>query len=221
MEYTIEHQPEFSWLKIKIPAGQKLNVEASAMAAMDSNLHMRTRLKGGLGRFLTRESLFMNEFTAHGGAGEIAIAPGPSGDIGHFSLHRSAVYLSSASYVAHSDGVTYTSKMQGLLQGFFSGAGLFLIRMEGTGDVWFNSYGALVEVDVQDDYLIDNGHVVAFTEGLQYEVVKLGGYKSLLFSGEGLVVRFRGTGKVYMQTKKPHALIRWADRFRRVQASSN
>jgi len=220
MQFDISHRPEFAWLSVKIPAGQTLNVEASAMATLDTNVQMKTKLKGGFGRFLSGESLFVNRFTSQGGEGEITIAPGPAGDIGHFELSGAPFYIASSCYVAHTDSVKYETKFQGLLSGFFSGAGLFLVRMTGQGHVWFNSYGALVEVDVQDEYVIDNGHIVAFTDGLEYDIQKLGGYKSLFFSGEGLVCRFRGRGKVWMQTKKPAALVAWAHAFRPVQKSN-
>ena len=218
MEFKIDHKPEFAWLTVKIPDGKTLNVEASAMATLDTNISMRTRMKGGLRRLLSAESLFVNQYTARGGTGEIAIAPGPLGDVGHFELKGAPFYVASGSYVAHTEGVQYETKFQGMLSGFFSGAGLFLARMTGQGHVWFNSYGALIEVDVEDEYVIDNGHIVAFTDGLQYDVQKLGGYKSLFFSGEGLVCRFRGQGKVWMQTKKPNALIAWAHAFRVVKS---
>lgn len=217
MEFRIDHRPEFALLTVKIPDGQTLHVEAAAMASMDTNISMETQLRGGFGRFLSSESLFINKFTSHGGAGEISIAPGPLGDIGHFELKNQTFYIASTCYVAHTQGVNYETKFQGLFTGFFSGAGLFLVKMSGHGSVWFNSYGALVEVDVNDEYLVDNGHIVAFTHGLECEIIKMGGYKSLFFSGEGLVCRFRGQGKVWMQTKKPASLISWADRFRPVK----
>lgn len=218
MNFQISHRPEFAWLTVQIPAGQTLNVEASAMATLDTNIQMKTKMKGGFRRFLSGESLFINKFTAHGGSGEISIGPGPTGDIGHFEVKGAPFYIASSSYVAHTEGVSYVTKFQGLLRGFFSGGGLFLVRMNGDGHVWFNSYGALVEVDIEDEYIIDNSHIVAFTEGLEYDIKKLGGYKSLFFSGEGLVCRFRGKGKVWMQTKKPSALVAWASAFRPVKA---
>ena len=67
----------------------------------------------------------------------------------------------------------------------------FLIRCSGHGDVWFNCFGAMFEIDVVDEYIIDTGHIVAFTEGLDYKISKIGGYKSLFFSGEGFVARFK------------------------------
>jgi uncharacterized protein (TIGR00266 family) len=110
--------------------------------------------------------------------------------------------------------VTVESKWQGLLKGFFSGESLFLIRCRGTGDLWFNSYGGVIEIDVTDNYVVDTGNIVAFDESLSYEVGKVGGYKSLFFSGEGFVCRFKGQGKVWIQTRKAGAFVRWAWPFR-------
>lgn len=219
MNFKIEHGPEFSWLSIQVNAGKKLFVEASSMASMSVNMRMRALFKGGLRRLISRESLFISEFTANGFDGEVCVAPGPSGDIGHFRLNNETVYLASTSYLAHTEGVNYETKFQRLSQGLLSGAGWFLIKMSGQGDVWYNAYGAIVEMDVTDDLIIDNGHIVAFTEDVEYDIIRIAGYKSLLFSGEGFVCKFRGKGKVYFQTKKPAALISWANAFRRVRSA--
>lgn len=221
MNFRIEHRPDFSWLTVEIARGQKLFVEAGAMSSMSTNMKMTSQFKGGFRRFLTGESLFLSEFKAEGVDGEVTIAPGPNGDIGHMNLQNQTVYLSSSSYVAHTEGLNYETKFQKLSAGLLSGAGWFLVKMTGTGDVWFNGYGALMELDVQDEMLIDNGHLVAFTEGLDYDIIKLGNYKSLFFSGEGFVCRFRGQGKVFVQTKKPSALVHWADGYRRIQKSND
>ena len=70
----------------------------------------------------------------------------------------------------------------------------------GKGDLWFNTYGAMFCVNVSGSYVVDTGHIVAFTDGLQYEIGRVGGYKSLFFSGEGLVCRFSGKGTVWCQS---------------------
>lgn len=221
MNFKIENRHEFSILNIDLPAQEKIFVEAGAMVAMSTNIKMKTLFKGGFRRFLSKESLFLSEFKSEKINGEISLAPGVVGDIGHCSLNGEKLYLSSSSYMAHTEGVSYSTKFQKLSQGILSGAGWFLIEMSGKGDVWFNSYGALVEVEVDQEFLLDNGHIVAFTEGLDYEIVRLGGYKSLFFSGEGFVCRFRGKGKVYFQTKKPASLINWANKYRPVKANNN
>jgi uncharacterized protein (TIGR00266 family) len=214
LKFSVHGQPDYAFVTVQIPANQTLKVEASAMATMDTNLVMKTRLRGGLGRFVTGESIFINEFTAQGGPGEIGIAPGAPGDLRHVYLDGQTIYLQNSAYVASASGVAVESKWQGLMKGFFSGESLFLIRCQGTGDLWFSSYGGIIEIDVTDEYVVDTGNIVAFTDGLNYEVTKVGGYKSLFFSGEGFVCRFAGTGRVWIQTRKVGPLVSWVWPFR-------
>ena len=215
--FNIEGQPDYAFLTVQIPADQKLKVEASAMATMDTNITMKTKAKGGLGRLLTSESIFINEFTAEAGPGEIGIAPGAPGDIGHIHLQGETVFLQNSAFVASGMDVEIETKWQGLTKGFFSGESLFLIRCSGQGDLWFNTYGGMIELDVEDDYVVDTGNIVAFTEGLDYKITKVGGYKSLFFSGEGFVCRFSGKGKVWIQTRTVQALTSWLHPFRPVK----
>ena len=214
--YKIEGRPDYAFLTVQIPANQTLKVEASAMATMDTHLEMKTKLKGGLGRFLTDESLFLNEFTAAKGAGEIGIAPGTPGDLLHQYIDGQTIFIQNSAFVAATMGVTLETKWQGMLKGFFSGESFFLIRASGKGDIWFNSYGAIIEIDIEDDYVVDTSNIVAFTEGLEYKITKVGGYKSLFFSGEGFVCRFTGKGKVWIQTRNAQAFTSWAHYFRPV-----
>ncbi len=217
-EYKIEGRPDYAFLTVQIPANETLKVEASAMATMDTHLEMKTKLKGGLGRFLTGENIFVNEFKAAKGAGEIGIAPGTPGDLIHQYMDGQTLFLQNSAFVAATMGVELETKWQGMLKGFFSGESFFLIRASGKGDLWFNSYGAIIEIDVEDDYVVDTGNIVAFTDGMDYEITRVGGYKSLFFSGEGFVCRFRGKGKVWIQTRNAQAFVSWADYFRPVQS---
>lgn len=216
MTHTIEGRPDYSYLTVQIPPDQTIKVEASAMATMDTNVKMKTKLKGGFGRFLTGESLFVNEFTAQHGPGEIGIAPGTPGDLMHQYLDGDTIFLQNSAYVASSMEVELETKWQGMIKGFFSGESLFLIRCSGVGDLWFNTYGAIIEIDVAGDYVVDTGNIVAFTEGLDYDISKVGGYKSLFFSGEGFVCRFSGKGKVWIQTRSASAFTSWAHFYRPV-----
>ncbi|MEM6454116.1 MAG: TIGR00266 family protein [Acidobacteriota bacterium] len=215
--FRLDGRPDFAFLTVELPGGQTLKVEASAMAAMDTNVEMKTKLKGGFGRFLSGESLFLNEFTAQGGAGRLQIAPGAPGDLQHVYLKDQTIYLQNSAFVASSMEIATESKWQGFTKGFFSGESLFLIRCSGTGDLWFNTYGAIVEVDVTDSYVVDTGFIVAFTDGLDYNVGRIGGYKSLFFSGEGFVCRFSGQGRVWIQTRQVPAFARYMWRYRPVK----
>ena len=81
----------------------------------------------------------------------------------------------------------------------------------GTGKVLVSSYGAIVERSVLtgEKYIVDTSHLVAFDANMAVAPKTVGGFKSTLFSGEGLVVELTGPGMVYMQTRSPRALINW------------
>lgn len=213
-DFRVECRPDYGFVTVKIPSGQKLKVEAAAMATMDTNIEMKTKLKGGFARFLSGESLFINEFTAKNGSGEIQLAPAAPGDVEHLYLDNQIVYLQNTAFLASSESVNVESKWQGFTKGFFSGESFFLIKCSGIGDLWFNSYGGIIPIDVEEDYVVDTGHIVAFTEGLQYNISRVGGYKSLFFSGEGLVCRFSGKGRIWIQTRKIAPFVSWINPFR-------
>ena len=84
-----------------------------------------------------------------------------------------------------------------------------------------SSYGAISKVDVAGSYQIDTTHVVAFDESLQWNVTKVGGIKSLFLSGEGMVVNFTGTGRVWFQTRSAPNLPSFLHPFRKVKPKQN
>jgi uncharacterized protein (TIGR00266 family) len=214
LPFKFDCKPDFGYLTINVPQGEMVKVEAAAMAGMDTNMEMKTKFKGGFQRFLSGESLFINEFTAKNGNAEIQIAPASPGDIDHVYLDNESIFLQNSAFVASGSQIDVQSKWQGFTRGFFSGENFFLIKCSGKGDVWFNSYGGIIPIEVNGSYVVDTGHIVAFTEGLEYSISSVGGYKSLFFSGEGLVCRFTGNGRVWIQTRKLQPFLYWLFPFR-------
>lgn len=221
--YRIEHSPAYAALIVNLQPHQSLLVEASAMAAMDTSLAMKSRMRGGfmksVGRMFAGESLFINEFTAKDGGGELYISPGVPGDIRHCRLNGDrALMVQSSGFVACSPTVEMDTQFQGF-KGFFSGESLFLIRVTGDGDFWFSSYGAIVEIPVAGDYVVDTSYIVAFEDSLQYSVEMIGGlsFKALktgLLGGERLVCRFRGEGRLWVQSRSLYGLLNFLYPFR-------
>ena len=76
----------------------------------------------------------------------------------------------------HSEGVEVSGSWQGA-KGFFSGEGLILLKATGRGDVFFNSYGAILQIDVTDQFIVDTGYIVAFEDTLQYRITVLPGLR--------------------------------------------
>ncbi|MEE8143360.1 MAG: TIGR00266 family protein [Planctomycetota bacterium] len=230
LSFEITQRPDFSLLTVNLQPGQRIFAEPAAMATMDPVVRLKAGLRGGLGKALGRalagESLIMNTFSVEGASGEISFAAGPLGDIRHYKLGGNTLFLQRGAFLAHGDGVEISAKWGGA-RGFFSGTGLVLLRAGGSGELFFNSYGAVIEVDVRDHYVVDTGYVVAFEDTLQYHVSALSGLgvgnavKSFLFGGEGLVCKFSGQGKVWIQTRAVNPFLRWIHPFRRVQKRKN
>lgn len=224
MQSEIRHNPDFGMVRVVFDQpGETLVTESGAMVARDSAIEMKTNMQGGLGGALKRkllggESLFQNTFTATAPGQSLWFAPASEGTVECFNLHPGMeLFLQSGSYLASTAGVMLDSKWQGS-KGFFSG-GLFLLRAYGHGQIWFASYGGLHAVDIGQQYygyVVDNSHMVAFTQGLQYNVRKVGGLKSLFLSGEGLVCEFNGQGRLWMQTRNPASLAAFLHPFRTV-----
>jgi uncharacterized protein (TIGR00266 family) len=222
LQHQIRMRPDFSLLTVSLERGQKVYAEPSAMVSMSPHVKLTAGFKGGalksLGRLMGGESMIVNTFSAEDGPGEVLFAPGHLGDTQHYRLTGGTLYLQRGAYMANGEGVEISGKWQGA-KGFFSGEGLVLLKATGTGDVFFNSYGAILEINVTGDYLVDTGFIVAFEDTLQYRVSVLpglrgGGFKRLFFSGEGLVCRFSGQGRVWVQTRDVIPFLSWVNPFR-------
>jgi uncharacterized protein (TIGR00266 family) len=210
-------------------AGQKIYAEPGSMASMSTDIELKAGLKGGLfkslGRALGGESLVINTYTAKS-RGEVTFAPGPMGDLEHYRLDRNSLILQKGGFVAHGEGVDLAAKWEGA-KGFFSGEGMVLLKASGTGDIFFSTYGAIIEIDVAEGYLVDTGYVVAFEDTLNYSVTVVPGLgpgaklKSFFFGGERLVCQFHGQGRVWIQTRCITPFLRWVYGYRRRERSSN
>lgn len=210
MEHKIEYAPSFSLLSVKIAPGEKITAEAGAMVSMDATVNIETKMQGGLGSALKRsflggESFFMNHFT---GQGEVTFAANTPGDITYVKMAGNTIFVQSGSYICSAGDINVDTKFGGA-KTFFSGEGLFLLKISGAGDLFLGSYGAITvrELGAGQQLKVDTGHMVAFDESVKYEVKAVGGLKSTFLSGEGLVAQFTGPGKVWMQTRSLDAFI--------------
>jgi uncharacterized protein (TIGR00266 family) len=216
LNVDVRFSPSFAMATVTLNQGEGLQAEAGAMTGMSGGVAIETKAQGGLLGGLKRsvlggESFFINTFTASAGPGEVIVAPALPGDIIHLPVDGSkAIMVQSGSWLASEASVAVDTKWGGA-KTFFSGEGLFLLRCSGSGDMLVASYGAIFERELApgESYKVDTGHIVAFEEGIGYEVNKVGSWKSTILSGEGLVATFTGPGKLWQQSRSPADLIGW------------
>lgn len=227
MKYEILDSPDFALLQVTLDSGDKIVAESGAMVAQDSQIAVETSMRGGLlgaakRKLLGGESLFQNTFTSQAAGQRLYLAAGAEGDMRAEQLGPGEeFFMTSGAYIAHiGDDLVIDTKFGGV-KGFFSGVGLFMLRIVGPGTVFYGSYGALHPVNVQNgNYTVDTGHIVGFTSGLSYKVRAFNGFKGLFFSGEGLVADFSGSGTVYTQTRNASSLVSFVHPFRPVKSNN-
>ena len=215
MKIEIQYRPSYALAVVSLDPNESLQAEAGAMVSMSPGLAMDTGAKGGLMGALKRsvlggESFFLNTYRASASGGQISLAPALPGDMAVLELRDEPLMVQSGSYVASSEGVNIDTKWSGA-KTFFAREGLIMLKCTGSGTLVLSSYGAIHEMELAagQSHVVDTGHLVAFTEGMGFKVRPVGGMKSTLFSGEGLVVDLTGPGKVLMQTRSDDAFLSW------------
>jgi len=86
-----------------------------------------------------------------------------------------------------------------------------MIKVTGKGQLFINTFGAIDKHTLKpgETMIVDNFHLVAFSDTCQYKVTKFGGLKETLLGGEGLVTEITGPGDVYIQTKNLREFVDW------------
>ena len=220
MNVKIDTEGAFGSALIILEPGEKFVSEAGAMyrasANMDIDVESRRKkdegmwgaFKSGIKAMFAGESFFLSSYTPNDGqSGEVGLAPTHQGEVRSVKVGSDVWICSGGSYLGSSGGITLDTQYQGLTKGMFSKEGLVFVKASGEGDLLVNGFGRISSVDVSGGITIDNGHLIAFTEGLEYTISKAGsGWISSMMSGEGLVMNFRGQGKVLVQCHDPSRL---------------
>ena len=216
MNFAIDGNPDYGQVRVRLGPGETFIAESGAMAWMDSGIDVKARLLGGFLPALIRkltggESLFVGEYTADR-QGSVTFSPSRPGMVVQRTLSGGSITLTAGSFMACTPGIELKTKFGGL-RSLFSGEGLFFVECSGSGDLFFNSFGGIVEKDVDGSFVVDTSHVVAWDPGLTFSIRGMGGIKSTLLSGEGLAMEFSGTGKLYLQTRTLGGAASWLTPF--------
>ena len=217
MKHEIKYKPSYSMLVVNLGQGEKITAESGAMTYMDPNIEAHTRkreksLFGSIGlAIFGRQSFWVNDYTASNGQGEVAFVSAPVGDIETLQVKPTQGYvIQKSSYIASTENVNLDVKWEGFTKGLF-GQGLFMIKVTGNGTLFINTFGAIDKHTLESGQtlIVDNFHLVAFSDTCNYKVTKFGGLKETLLGGEGLVTRITGLGDIYIQTKNLREFVEW------------
>lgn len=205
---------------VELDPGETVIAEAGAMTYMETGIEFETKMgdgsqpdQGFLGkvfsagsRMITGESLFMTHFTHHGsGKSHVGFAaPYPGSivaldldDVGGELLCQKDAFLCAA--LGTNVGVAFNRKLGA---GLFGGEGFVLQRLRGDGMAFMHAGGAVMRRELKGETLrVDTGCLVGFSAGIDYDIQRAGGLKSMVFGGEGMfLATLQGTGTVWLQS---------------------
>lgn len=208
MEVKIEKGPGAAAAKVTLQPNEVLSAESGAMIAMSDNLSVETTthkknsrgIMKAIKRAISGESFFVNHFTAGSQGGTVWLGSTLPGDMFTYELNGDKLIVQAGSYVASAHDVNVEFNWQGF-KSLFSGESAFWLGVSGKGTVILNSFGAIYPIQVDGEYIVDTGHIVAFQETLNFSIGTAGSsWINSYFGGEGLICRFKGKGTVWCQS---------------------
>ncbi|CAB1082949.1 DUF124 domain-containing protein [Olavius algarvensis Delta 1 endosymbiont] len=207
-------------VEVELDPGETVIAEAGAMNYMEDGISFEAKmgdgsqadnglpgkLMGAGKRALSGESIFMTHFTNSGGGKKRVsfaapypgkIVPIDLSKVGGEILCQKDAFLCAA--LGTEVSIAFNKKFGA---GFFGGEGFILQRLRGDGMAFVHAGGTIVKKTLKNSTLrVDTGCLVAFTQGVQYDIARAGNLKSMFFGGEGLfLATLSGTGVVLLQS---------------------
>lgn len=207
-------------VEIELDPNETVIAEAGAMSWMDSGINFEAKLgdgtevSGGLKgslfgvgkRLLTGESIFLTHFSNHiSKKQKVAFgAPYPGKIIAiDLAKNNGSIICQKDAFLCAAFGTKVGIKFNKKLgSGFFGGEGFILQHLQGDGQAFIHACGTIVKKELKGESIkVDTGCVVAFDEGIDFDIEMAGNLKSMFFGGEGLfLATLKGNGTVYLQS---------------------
>lgn len=216
------------FLHVSLVKGEKIYCESGAMVMMEQNLDLKGKMTGGLGsaimrRFANGESFFQQHIEAIRGDGDCLLSPTLPGAIEVLQVGKTQYVLNDGAFVAATSDVEMKVKTQNIGNALFAqSGGFFVMESSGTGQVAISGFGSMFQLEVSPgkDLTIDNAHVICWDRSLHYEISVttassggiggfLGNVVNSVTSGEGVVLKFSGTGKIYVCSRNKDSFSGW------------
>ncbi|SFU28463.1 TIGR00266 family protein [Pseudoduganella namucuonensis] len=213
------------FLHVSLRQGERIYCESDAMVMMESTLELKGKMQGGLGSALMRtfangESFFQQHIEAVGGDGDCLLSPTLPGAMQIVDVGPRQYMISDGAFVAAASSVQLNVRTQSLGNALFAqSGGFFITETSGSGQLAVSGFGSMSQLEVEPgkDVVIDNAHVVCWDSSLRYEISvttgRSGGFLSNLVnsatSGEGMVLKFSGHGKVLVCSRNRNGFLSW------------
>ena len=200
---------------VELNEKERVYAEAGAMVYMSPNIKMEAKARGGvlkgIGRKFAGETFFLTEFFPEGGTGMVGFGGNAPGTIMPLEIDAGREFIvQKDAFLCAEDGVDLSITFQKRLGSiFFGGEGFILEKLSGKGLAFIHACGDFIEKDLKEgeSIRVDTGSVVGWESGVDYDIQRVKGIKTIFFGGEGLfLTTLRGPGKIVLQSMTLHNL---------------
>jgi uncharacterized protein (AIM24 family) len=154
------------------------------------------------------------------GGGDCLLSPTLPGAVEVLEVGATSYMLTDGAFVAAESGVALTVRTQNIGSAMFGQTGgFFICEASGMGKLAVSGFGSSFVLDVEPgkNIVIDNAHVVAWDSRLRHEISVatqssgglLGQLVNSVTSGEGMVLKFSGIGKVIICSRNRSTFAAW------------
>jgi uncharacterized protein (AIM24 family) len=209
-------------VEIELECQQTVIAEVGAMTFFEDEISLEVKLSddavkdegafsklfSAAKRIISDESLFITHFTndsLYSNKHVSFSAPFPGQIIPILFNEIGTVFCQKNAFLCGTLGtrlsVAFSTKLGA---GFFGGEGFILQKIEGGSDdlAFIHGGGTIIEKSLLSEVIyLETGSLVAFSEGIEYDIQTTTSLKSILFGSEGLyLTKLSGSGKVWIQT---------------------
>ena len=213
MRFSMDSNMQFPLVELSLNQGETVFIQRGSMVYHTPNVTLNTQLNAsgsGLGRFVkavgrsmvSGESTFITQAVAQSDNGYLALAPDSPGQVIPLQLGEKQYRLNDGAFLALDGTAYYIMERQSVGKVLFGGqGGLFVMTTQGQGTLLANAFGSIKKIELHNqEVTIDNAHVVAWSQSLNYNIHLENGFWQSIGTGEGVVNTFQGTGEVYVQS---------------------
>ena len=213
MRFSMDSNMQFPLVELSLNQGETVFIQRGSMVYHTPNVTLNTQLNAsgsGLGRFVkavgrsmvSGESTFITQAVAQSDNGYLALAPDAPGQVIPLQLGEKQYRLNDGAFLALDGTAYYTMERQSVGKALFGGqGGFFVMTTQGQGTLLANAFGSIKKLELHNqEVTMDNAHVVAWSQSLNYHVHLENGFWQSIGTGEGVVNTFQGTGEVYVQS---------------------
>ena len=213
MRFSMDSNMQFPLVELSLNQGETVFIQRGSMVYHTPNVTLNTQLNAsgsGLGRFVkavgrsmvSGESTFITQAVAQSDIGFVALGREAPGLVFPLQLGVKQYRLNDGAFLALDGTAYYTMERQSVGKAIFGGqGGLFVMTTQGQGTLLANAFGSIKKIELHNqEVTIDNAHVVAWSQSLNYNIHLENGFWQSIGTGEGVVNTFQGTGEVYVQS---------------------